>query len=71
MAQPKLGTKARDRDTGFGGTVTAEFRNDQGRQFKLETLDKDGKPVEMWVSAKRIVIDDADAGARAQRPRED
>ncbi len=55
MALPKLGSKAQDKGTGFTGTVTAEFRELGGRRsYKLEGIDKDGKPTELWVERGRL-----------------
>lgn len=51
-----LGTKVRDKETGFEGIVTAraEYLYDRPRVM-LEGVDNTGRPIEWWYDETRVV----------------
>lgn len=52
-----LGTKVRDKETGFKGIVTAraEYLYDEPTLL-VESIDDTGRPIEWWYKEKRIEI---------------
>lgn len=50
-----LGTKVRDKETGFDGVVTAraEYLYD-GFRILVENIDTTGRPIEWWFNENRV-----------------
>ena len=57
----KLGTKAREKETGFNGVVTAraEYLYDRPRVL-VESIDSTGRPIEWWYDESRLEVIEED-----------
>ena len=52
-----LGVKAKDKVTGFTGIVTGRVEHLHGMpRVCIETMDKDGKPLDGWFEETRVEI---------------
>lgn len=57
----KLGAKAREKETGFNGVVTAraEYLYDRPRVL-VESIDSTGRPIEWWYDESRLEVIEED-----------
>lgn len=56
-ANPNLGKRGTDSATNFSGVITGYWEELGGAsQYRLESLDQQGKPVSIWCESGRVTI---------------